>query len=56
MKSDIAYGIKSICYSGLEDAADVISNILDDHHINQSLQNLVFFWENQGWLFKYFYN
>ena len=43
MKSHIAYGINLICYSGLDDRVEVISNILDDHKINQSVQNFVFF-------------
>ena len=43
MKSHTAYGINLICYSGLDDRVEVISNILDDHNINQSVLNFVFF-------------
>ena len=48
MKSHIAYGIKFICYSGLDDAAEVTWNIFDDHNVNQFLQNFVLF--EKPWL------
>ena len=42
MKSHIAYGIKFICYSGPDDAAEVTWNILDGYKVNQYLQNFAF--------------
>ena len=43
MKSHIVYGIKFICYSGLDDGAEVTWNIHADRNVNQFLQNFVFF-------------
>ena len=43
MGSHIAYGIKFICYSRPDDAAEVTWNILCDHNVNQFLHNFVFF-------------
>ena len=45
MKSHILYGIEFIWYSGPDDAVEVTWNILDDHNVNQFVQNFV---QNHG--------
>ena len=54
MKSHIAYGIKFICYSGPDDAAEVTWNILDDYSVNQFLLNFVFFEKTMANFFQIF--
>ena len=42
MKSHMVDGIKLICYSRLDNAVEITWNILNDHNVNQYLQNFVF--------------
>ena len=53
-KSRIAYGIQFICYSGPDDAGEVTCNILDDHNVNQFLQNFAFFEKTMANFFHIF--
>ena len=55
MKSHIAYGIKFICYSGPDDAAEVTWNILDGYKVNQYLQNFAFFEKTMANFFIFLY-
>ena len=54
MKSHIADGSKLICYSGPDDAAEVTWSILDDHNVNQFMQNFVFFEKTMANFFHVF--
>ena len=55
MKSHIADGSKLICYSGPDDAAEVTWSILDDHNVNQFMQNFVFFEKTMANFFMFLY-